>query len=169
MADNVRSLVGCDGRVLGSVIHPEVMAELRRLVGMILTDALGESTDFEENPARAVLVTYGWCPNLIWLFSIVIDPALHALKLHFPGEEPVLIEPLTEPRFRLARKVSGFLGAVKQRRASFELSLDGTRYRPRRLIPTEYPLHGRSIYYILEPVPVSTPSEPTGAGDSSGS
>ncbi|MBI4871221.1 MAG: hypothetical protein HY814_06600, partial [Candidatus Riflebacteria bacterium] len=112
MSDDVQALVDRSGCPLGTRVNPAVTQKLHRLAAMLLADALGDPLDFLERPASYVRVFYWSGGQQVWLFWLAIDVVFHRVHLQVAGHRTQVLEPLTEPRHRLARKVDLFLQEV---------------------------------------------------------
>lgn len=149
----VRSLIDAEGRALGAVVGPEMCDKLYRLVGMVLADALGSPTDFESRPTTYVKVSYRLGPTAVEFLYVTLDLAFHRVRLQLANERPEFLEPLSEPRFRLARKVEAFVARAAARRAAVEeRGGEGSAFRPRRLESRECCSRCPGSCYVMEPV-----------------
>lgn len=143
-----RAVVDSRGRPMGTVIGAEVAARLHALVDMILEDILGAPVEFAASPTPYVKVSYLEGATWTDLLHVTLDVAFQRVRLQLARSPPVVLDPLGEPRFRLARKVETFIAAAVSRRR--EIEGESPEYRPRRRKPSERCSRCPGSCYVME-------------------
>lgn len=150
MSDRLRGIVDGSGLALGTCVGADVREKLDRLVAMILADALGTPTDFLDHPTTYVKVSHSGVTGPVDLLYVTIDPMAHRVRLYVRDLVDETLEPLFEPRFRLARKVRAFVEAVAARRSIVAGERAGP-HRARRLPPAACCAECPGSCFVMEP------------------